>query len=163
MTSFWWSDSTAFGPLLARLESSAALRRDEESFMNRAENHFFPVLEGRLKASARRLAANLLVLTKRPPGAGFEEFLAGHRERSLPELISSAPEFCLCASDCALGGERNEARFDHVAALRCASDPAEVGLLRSWAESLKGIGVDVVVVAVSECESEIEKPRGGGS
>jgi uncharacterized protein (TIGR02118 family) len=159
MTSFWWRPSTAFDALMARLDSEAgaALRRDEESFMNRPEQESFPVAEGAADEPEHRLAANLLILVKRPPEAHLEEFTKGYEKQSLPELISSALSPRVCARDRALIADYQEPCFDYVTALQCESNPAEHGILRAWAQPLAASGARVVVVGVTEHESEIPK------
>lgn len=163
MTSFWWRDGTAFEALFGRLEApeGAHLRADEESFMHKAANRFFPVHERVLRRSNPRARTGLLILSKRPDDMSADEFLAVYERLLVTRLKSpDAPSGCVqnrglnyagkppvydCVTSVAFGGPDPES---------LSSEAAE-----NWAEEfarpLEMGGAQLLVLGVSEHESEI--------
>jgi uncharacterized protein (TIGR02118 family) len=153
MSTFGYRDGAAAGAAFARIESPAgdAIRRDEQRFMDKPANFFFPVEDGPLwrAPGARDESARLLVCARRPAAedaAGFRARFESERLRALRAVLD-APAWCrahFARADAAPGRG-----FDVVTELAAAG----AGGLADFTRALEATGAAVIAVRVSVHET----------
>lgn len=153
LTAFWYGDVAAARALMERVESPAGerIRQDEESFMDRPRNTFFPVTEHPVFGAEDRNAGLLaLALVRGPEGEERDGFVADYESRYLPRLLEAAREPAWCLQNRALEIGPEPPAFDCVTQLHAAGDAG----LRDWARQLSEGGASVCLAEVSEHETE---------
>lgn len=106
-TEFWWRDGRAITALLARLETEAGaeIRRDEDTFMDRARNSFFAVRgAGASFEAPAGVATKVLALGRRRSDEPPDAFLARWTETSVPSLVDALGGARAILHDAALAG-----------------------------------------------------------
>jgi len=154
VTAFWYRDAAAAVEILRRTESPAgdAIRRDEQTFMNKPANTFFAVTERVVRGAEDRAAAlSALALVRRPAGLAPGDFLESYERDEVPRLLDAvrAPVWCLQNRAQRFGAD--PPAFDAVTQLHAAGD---VGLAQ-WAKGLTAAGAHVVLATVTEHESAL--------
>ena len=153
VTAFRYRDNAAVAKLMERLAGSAGERiiADEHTFMDRDRNTFFGVEERRISGAPDRTAGlSAMALVRAPADGDREGFIRQYEAESIPALLDAtkSPVWCLQNRAIALGGPAPA--FDLVTQVHAAGDAD----LSGWADGRKGDGAEVVVVAVSEHETE---------
>lgn len=139
---FWWRDGRAIAALLAHLETDAAaeIRRDEETFMDRARNGSFAVRDATLGVELRpAAAAKVLALGRRRVDEDAETFLARWRDASIPVLIASLGAPLDVQHDAAVAG--TSAPWDCATWIWLSAAPGPVGAWRPDAANVCAVRV----------------------
>jgi hypothetical protein len=153
LTAFWYREIAAAVALMERVAGPAGerIRQDEESFMDRARNTFFPVTEHPVLGQEDRSAGLLaLALVRGPEPDGREAFVSDYEARWVPRLLEAAREPVWCLQNRALAIGPEAPAFDCVTQLHAAGDAG----LRDWAAEVAEGGAQVCLVGVSEHETE---------
>jgi uncharacterized protein (TIGR02118 family) len=159
LSEFWYADRAALRRLLAYLQSDAAepIRRDEISFMSKAENVFFPVEEHCVLADRggvpSEVASKIVVLATRPQGEPTEFFLRRY-QAALAAWLEGLPRPLRCVQH-VVPAEAAEPQWDAITMLWYA--PERAGLRLSPGGPL-GVG-RCLIVSVDECK--MPQPRQG--
>ena len=150
VSAFRYRDAATAAELIGRLDTEAGARviADEHTFMDRERNTFFPVAE-RVVTGAEDRGAGLLLaaLVKAPPGADAADYVERYEARSIPALLDATKAPAWCLQNRAMGPDP---AFDLVTQVHAGSDAGLAG----WAAGLEAEGARVVVVAVTEHETE---------
>jgi hypothetical protein len=154
VSAFWYRDAAAAVGVMRRTETPVgdAIRRDELTFMDKPANTFFAVTERPVLGEERAEAAlAAIALVRRPAGEDAKRFVESYEREQLPRLLDAtrAPTWCL--QNRALRAGPDEPVFDAVTQIHAA---ANVGL-EQWAKELTATGTGVVLVTVSEHQSEL--------
>ena len=150
VSAFWYRDAATAGELIGRLETEDGARviADEHTFMDRERNTFFAVTERVVTGAEDRSAGLLLAaLVKAPAGAEATDYVDAYEARSLPALLDATKAPAWCLQNRAMGPDP---AFDLVSQVHAEADAG----LADWAASLEAEGAQVVVVAVTEHETE---------
>lgn len=148
-TEFWWRDGRSIAALLAHLETEAgaAIRRDEETFMDRARNSFFAVRDaGGSFAAPAGAAAKVLALGRRHGDESPDAFLARWTGVSIPVLVAALGGARATLHDAALAGA--PAPWDCATWIWLAGEPGR-------ADAWRAEGADACVVRVETRETPI--------
>ena len=150
VSAFWYRNAETAGALMARLDTDAGARvqADEATFMDRERNTFFAVTEHLVSGAEDRdapLAA--IALVKAPAEADEAAWLEDYEARQVSALLDATRAPAWCLQNRALGPGT---AFDRVTQVHAAAD----GGLSEWAEALRSQGAGVVVVSVTEHETE---------
>lgn len=153
VTAFEYRNAAAAAELMERLGSEAGERiiADEKTFMDRDRNTFFMVEERAVTGTEDRDAGLLLAaLVKAPAGEEREAFLDRYEADSIPALLAAtkSPVWCLQNRAPAAGG--SAPAYDAVTQVHAGGDAG----LGDWAGALEEGGAEVLVLAVSEHETE---------
>jgi len=151
-TAFWYRELAAAQALVERVAGPAGerIRQDEESFMDRPRNTFFPVTEHPVFGKEDRDAGLLaLALVRAPVGDDRDAFLSDYESRWVPGLLEAAREPAWCLQNRTLAFGPEPPAYDCVTQLHAAGDSG----LRAWAAELAEGGASVCLVAVSEHET----------
>jgi EthD domain-containing protein len=154
VTGFWYRDAAAAVEIMRRTETPAgeAIRRDEQTFMDKPANTFFAVTERAVRGAEDRAAGLAAVaLVRRPVGQDAAQFAESYEKDSLPALLDAAREPVWCLQNRALRLGSDEPAFDVVTQIHAAGDAG----LAKWAQALAATGARVVLATVTEHESEL--------
>jgi hypothetical protein len=154
VSAFWYRDAAAAVGVMRRTETPAgdAIRRDELTFMDKLANTFFAVTERPVLGEERTQAAlAAIALVRRPAGEDVKRFVDAYERDQLPRLLDATRAPAWCLQNRALRAGEDEPAFDAVTQLHAA---ANVGL-EQWAKELAATGAGVVLVTVSEHQSEL--------
>jgi uncharacterized protein (TIGR02118 family) len=104
---FWWRDGRAIAALLAHLETQAGaeIRRDEETFMDRARNTFFAARDAEASFAPQvGTGAKVLALGRRDEEEAPDAFLARWTGDAIPALLDRLGAPRAVIHDVALAG-----------------------------------------------------------
>jgi uncharacterized protein (TIGR02118 family) len=134
---FWYADAAALGGVVEMLEGPRGreLREDEERFMDRARNVFFPVTERHLLGPRRgpgpEAAAGFAALLRRPRGETLPVFLADYARGPLADLLRRTDPL-RCVQNARLADGDDEAPFDCITQLWYSDPRAALAALARW-------------------------------
>jgi hypothetical protein len=149
VTAFRYRDVASAAKLMERLQDERGERiiADEHTFMDRDRNTFFPVEDRVVTGAADREAGLLLAALVKAPEGMAADFLADYEARQLPALLDATKSPVWCLQNIALG---EDPAFDLVTQVHAAGDAH----LTAWAEGLEAAGAKVVIVGVTEHETD---------
>jgi hypothetical protein len=153
VTAFEYRDNAAAAKLMERLGGPEGERiiADEHTFMDRDRNTFFAVEERLVSGAPDRTAGfSAIALVKAPAESEREGFVRDYEAESIPALLDAtkSPVWCLQNRALALGGP--PPAFDLATQVHAAGDDN----LSGWAATLESGGAEVVVIGVSEHETD---------
>ncbi len=148
ITAFEYRDVASAVALGERLQTAQGERilADERTFMDRDRNTFFPVAEKPVMgAEDREAGLSVAVCVKASPASAG--WLDNYEANQIPRLLDAVSGAAWCVQNCALGPET---AFDAVTQLHATEDAG----LAEWAAAVEATGARVVVVSVSEHETD---------
>ena len=155
VTAFQYRDAAAAQALFARSQApvGAAIRADEQTFMDTARNTFFVVEEEPVSgAEDRSKTLQAVALVRRADQISNEDFQREYLQRWLPALQDSLEGMGWCLNNRAQAGGGARPAYDCVTQLHADGE----GSMAAWALELEGAGHQVLLAAVSEHETEID-------
>jgi hypothetical protein len=159
MTAFEYPDAQAMLAVFARSEGpeGASVRADEQRFMDKPANFFFPVEEadGWGDASSDEPPMRLLVCLRRRADASQADARARFASVELPALRAALgrPRFARVAY--ARAGSPRETSFDAVV----LAGVGEAGTLLAWCRQRAGEGAEVLALRVTSHETRMPAER----
>ena len=153
LTAFQYRDAASAAKLMGRLQTEQGERiiADEHTFMDRDRNTFFAVEERPISGAEDRSAGLLLVaLVKAPADEGRGAFVRRYEAEAIPALLDATKEPVWCLQNRALAGGGPAPAFDAVTQVHAGGDAG----LSDWAAGLEASGAVIVVLSVTEHETE---------
>ncbi len=160
LSEFWYADQAAFQCLLAYLGSDAAepIRRDELSFMSKAENVFFPVEEQLViedrSAVASGAVSKIVALAARSQGEPLASFLRRYGA-ALPAWLEGLRRPLQCTQNIVLHSAQVKLPWDAITMLWYHTQPAEIRLLQGALPDMERF----LMVRVSEHKTPLREGR----
>src|SRR5262245_15284682 len=154
VSGFWYRDAAAAAEIMRRTEAPVgeAIRRDELTFMDKPANTFFAVADRVVRGAEDRdapLAA--IALVRRPADEDAAHFVEEYERERVPQLLDATRSPAWCLQNRTLRFGPADPAFDAVTQVHAAGDRG----LAQWGKDLAATGAGVVVVKVSEHESEL--------
>lgn len=152
LSAFWYRDAESTAAMMEVLKSEAGkpILEDEQKFMDKPANRFFPVSERWLREGEEG-DEHVFVLVGKPEAMSRYDASTRIAEDHFPKLLEGCegPEFALLRD--AFPMEGGEAPWDAVLQLRAAGHAG----LEAWAKGLIAEGYRVIAVRTRRHETEL--------